>query len=127
AQDWRRPTESKRRTHPLTASPVDPKLRGDRKGPHPPSRRHAVLLGAHVSIAGGLRNAPIRAAEIDATAVQIFTKQANRWADPVLDPEQVAAFRVGMREAGVGFVCAHDSYLINLATPDPVLRDRSYA
>lgn len=86
-----------------------------------------MLLGAHVSIAGGLRNAPIRAAEIDATAVQIFTKQANRWADPVLDPEQVAAFRVGMREAGVGFVCAHDSYLINLATPDPVLRDRSYA
>lgn len=86
-----------------------------------------MLLGAHVSIAGGLRNAPIRAAEIEATAVQIFTKQANRWADPLLDPEQVAAFRTGVREAGVGFVCAHDSYLINLATADPVLRDRSYA
>ena len=86
-----------------------------------------MLLGAHVSIAGGLRNAPARAAEIDATAIQIFTKQANRWADPVLDPEEVAAFRVGLADAGVGFVCAHDSYLINLATPDPVLRDRSYA
>ena len=88
--------------------------------------RRAVLLGAHVSIAGGLRNAPLRAAEIAATAVQIFTKQANRWADPSLDAEQVADFQAGMREVGVRFVCAHDSYLINLATADPVLRDRSY-
>src|SRR5690606_20834033 len=81
----------------------------------------------HVSIAGGLRNAPVRAAEIGATAIQIFTKQANRWADPVLDPEEVRAFRAGIDEVGIRFVCAHDSYLINLATPDPVLRERSYA
>lgn len=86
-----------------------------------------MLLGAHVSIAGGLRNAPGRAAEIGATAIQIFTKQANRWADPVLDPDEVASFRAGLEEVGVRFTCAHDSYLINLATPDPVLRDRSYA
>ena len=85
-----------------------------------------MLLGAHVSIAGGLRNAPIRGAEIGATAIQIFTKQANRWAEPVLDPEAVADFRTGLVEAGIGFTCAHDSYLINLATPDPILRDRSY-
>ena len=86
-----------------------------------------MLLGAHVSIAGGLRNAPVRAAEIGATAIQIFTKQANRWADPILDPEEVTAFRTGIAEVGVRFACAHDSYLINLATPDPILRDRSYA
>lgn len=86
-----------------------------------------MLLGAHVSIAGGLRNAPPRGEEIGATAIQIFTKQANRWADPVLDPEQVEAFRAGIEEVGIRFVCAHDSYLINLATADPVLRDRSYA
>jgi deoxyribonuclease IV len=85
-----------------------------------------VLLGAHVSIAGGLRNAPIRGAEIGATAIQIFTKQANRWAEPVLDPAQVAAYRGGLVEAGIRFTCAHDSYLINLATPDPILRDRSF-
>jgi deoxyribonuclease IV len=84
-----------------------------------------MLLGAHVSTAGGMRNAIVRAAEIDATAIQIFTKQPNRWADPPLDPADVAAFRAG-REAGpVAFACAHDSYLINLATPDPILRDRS--
>jgi deoxyribonuclease-4 len=85
-----------------------------------------VLLGAHVSTAGGVANAVPRAADIEATAIQIFTKQANRWAEPILDPEQVAAFRGGLAPVGIGFACAHDSYLINLATPDPVLRDRSY-
>lgn len=86
-----------------------------------------MLLGAHVSTAGGLANAPTRAAEIEATAIQIFTKQPNRWADKDLEPAAVEAFRVGVKEQGVGFACAHDSYLINLATPDSVLRDRSYA
>ena len=85
-----------------------------------------MLLGAHVSIAGGLRNAPLRGAELGATAIQIFTKQANRWAEPLLDPAEVAAFRAGLADAGIRYACAHDSYLINLATPDPILRDRSY-
>ena len=85
-----------------------------------------MLLGAHVSTAGGVANAVPRAVEIEATAIQIFTKQANRWAEPILDPGQVAAFREGVAAAGIRFTCAHDSYLINLATPDPVLRDRSY-
>lgn len=73
-----------------------------------------------------MRNAAVRAAEIDATAIQIFTKQPNRWAEPILDPAEVSAFRDGVAAAGVGFSCAHDSYLINLATPDPILRERSY-
>jgi deoxyribonuclease IV len=86
-----------------------------------------VLLGAHVSTAGGIRNAPDRGAEIDATAIQIFTKQPNRWAEPALPDAEVEAFRTAREERGIAFVCAHDSYLINLATPDPVLRDRSFA
>lgn len=85
-----------------------------------------MLLGAHVSTAGGPANAVTRAAEIDATAIQIFTKQPNRWAEPTIAPEAAAAFRDGVHEQGIGFTCAHDSYLINLATADPVLRDRSY-
>jgi deoxyribonuclease-4 len=86
-----------------------------------------LLLGAHVSTAGGVDNAPRRGAEIDATAVQIFTKQPNRWAEKPIDPEQADAFRAGVREKGIGFTNAHDSYLINLATPKPDLRDRSLA
>jgi deoxyribonuclease-4 len=86
-----------------------------------------VLLGAHVSTAGGVRNAPLRAEEIGATAIQVFTKQPNRWAEPVCGEEDVRGFTGGVRERGIGFANSHDSYLINLATADPVLRDRSLA
>src|SRR5690606_33511035 len=92
--------------------------------PAPPA---AVLLGAHVSTAGGVTNAPLRGEEIGATAIQIFTKQPNRWAERACTAEDAAGFRQGIRSQGIGFTCSHDSYLINLATPDPVLRDRSLA
>ncbi len=74
-----------------------------------------------------MRNAPGRAAEIEATAIQVFTKMPSRWAERQIEPDDAAAFRAGCEEVGVRWACAHDSYLINLATPDPVLRDRSYA
>jgi len=86
-----------------------------------------VLLGAHVSTAGGVRNAPLRAEEIGATAIQVFTKQPNRWAEPVCGEEDVRGFTGGVRERGIGFANSHDSYLINLASADPTLRDRSLA
>jgi deoxyribonuclease-4 len=86
-----------------------------------------VLLGAHVSTAGGVRNAPPRAEEIGATAIQVFTKQPNRWAEPVCGEDDVRGFTGGVRERGIGFTNSHDSYLINLATADPVLRERSLA
>jgi deoxyribonuclease-4 len=84
-----------------------------------------VLLGAHVSTAGGVRNAPGRGAEIGATAIQVFTKQPNRWAEPVCGEEDVRGFTSGVREREIGFANSHDSYLINLATADPELRARS--
>lgn len=86
-----------------------------------------MLLGAHVSTAGGVRHAPGRGAEIGAAAVQIFTKQPNRWAEPECGPDECAAFSSGVREHGISFASAHDSYLINLATADPELREKSFA
>lgn len=86
-----------------------------------------MLLGAHVSTAGGIRNAPGRGAEIGATAIQIFTKQPNRWAEPSCGPDEARAFGEGVGERGIGFTNSHDSYLINLATPDPELRAKSLA
>jgi deoxyribonuclease IV len=86
-----------------------------------------VLLGAHVSTAGGMANAPPRAAEIEATAIQVFTKQPNRWAEPSIRDDDRDGFREGRDRHGIRFACAHDSYLINLASPDGTLRDRSYA
>lgn len=84
-------------------------------------------LGAHVSSAGGTVNAPPRATAIQASAFQLFTKQANRWAERECDGEECEAFRAAVAGSGALATCAHDSYLINLASPDPVLRARSIA
>jgi len=75
-------------------------------------------LGAHVSAAGGVRNAPGRAAEIGAASLQLFTKQPSRWAEPTFDDATAEAFKAARREHGVGVAGAHDSYLINLSSPD---------
>ena len=75
-------------------------------------------LGAHVSAAGGVQNAPGRAAEIGAANLQLFTKQPNRWAEPKIDDETAAAFRAARAEHGIEVAGAHDSYLINLSSPD---------
>ena len=83
-------------------------------------------LGAHVSTAGGVQRAPERAAALDAAAMQVFTKQPSRWAEPACGPEVVAAFREQRGVHGVIVAASHDSYLINLATADPVLFERSY-
>jgi deoxyribonuclease-4 len=75
------------------------------------------LLGAHVSVAGGLDKAFARGIESRCTALQIFTKNANRWqAKPISDAE-ASAFRQAWQESGIGPVMAHDAYLINLASP----------
>ena len=82
-------------------------------------------LGAHVSVAGGVERAPGRARLITAVNLQLFTKQPNRWAEPTLARERVRAFREARASAGIRCAVAHDSYLINLASPNPVLRRRS--
>ena len=90
--------------------------------PTPPG---AALLGAHVSAAGGTPQAPVRAKALDATALQLFTKQGNRWAERICEDEECTAFREAVRGTDVAVTVSHDSYLINLASPDPVLRARS--
>lgn len=84
------------------------------------------LLGAHVSTAGGVQHAPGRGAEVGADVIQIFTKQVNRWAERDIDEETAEAYRIALKEHGILVSGAHDSYLINLASPDRALRDRSY-
>lgn len=84
-----------------------------------------LLLGAHTSIAGGTREAPARAKAIGATAMQIFTKLAQRWAERVCADDECVAFRAALADTSVRATVAHDSYLINLASPDPTLRRRS--
>jgi deoxyribonuclease-4 len=83
------------------------------------------LLGAHVSIAGGTHHAPARAKALRATAMQIFTKMASRWAERLCADDECRAFRAALGQTDVRVTMAHDSYLINLASPDEALRRRS--
>jgi deoxyribonuclease-4 len=71
--------------------------------------------------------APGRGLAIGATAIQIFTKTPNQWREPVLTAEICDAFHREYEKSGLAAIVAHDSYLINLASPDPVLRARSIA
>jgi deoxyribonuclease-4 len=86
-----------------------------------------LLLGAHVSAAGGVPEAPLRAAALNATALQLFTKMANRWAERDCADEECRSFRERLSATNVVATMAHDSYLINLASPDTALRARSLA
>jgi deoxyribonuclease IV len=85
----------------------------------------SLLLGAHVSSAGGTHNAPVRAKAIGATALQLFTKMGNRWAERACEDDECIAWRAALAASGVLVTTAHDSYLINLASPDDTLRLRS--
>ncbi|MBW6512961.1 MAG: deoxyribonuclease IV [Desulfuromonadaceae bacterium] len=75
-------------------------------------------LGAHMSISGGLHNAFAHAAAAGCSALQIFTKNANRWAGKAISDQDAAQFKAAWKASEVGPVVAHDSYLINLAAPD---------
>jgi deoxyribonuclease-4 len=83
------------------------------------------MLGAHVSSQGGVAAAPARGAALRATAIQLFTKTPNQWREPTVTAEAVARFRAEVIRHRLERVVAHDSYLINLASPDAALRARS--
>jgi len=82
-------------------------------------------LGAHMSIAGGIDRAPGRGGAVGCTAIQIFTKSSNQWAARPLADDEVTRFRRGLDECGIRHVVAHDSYLINMCSPDEALWKRS--
>src|SRR5438067_2035781 len=74
-------------------------------GPRRPTREPVtaapLLRGAHVSSAGGIPEAPARAAAIDATAMQLFTKMANRWAERTCEDDECTLFRARLAETRV--------------------------
>ncbi|MGH7482093.1 MAG: deoxyribonuclease IV [Longimicrobiales bacterium] len=92
-----------------------------------PANAPADELGAHVSSAGGVANAPARAAALDSVVLQLFTKQPNRWAESTVDGAIREAWAREREIHRIRTAASHDSYLINLATPDPALFERSIA
>jgi deoxyribonuclease IV len=83
------------------------------------------LLGAHMSIAGGVGNALLQGKKVDCDAIQIFTKSSRQWAAKPYTGEEIEWFRINRKETGINTVVAHDSYLLNLGSPDSELRKRS--
>jgi deoxyribonuclease-4 len=83
------------------------------------------LLGAHMSISGGLEKALLRGEECGCQVIQVFTKSPNQWVCGKLPPEEMDAFHAARIRTSVVPVAAHDSYLINLASPRPENRRRS--
>ena len=81
-------------------------------------------VGAHVSISGGVENAPLNAASIGAKAFAMFTKNQRQWKSPPLTEQSIAAFRKNCEEKGftADQILPHDGYLINLGNPDPAKR-----
>ena len=83
------------------------------------------LLGAHMSIAGGYYKAVDAAAKLGMECVQLFTKNNNQWRARPLTSEDIEAFQAALERTGVKSPVAHDSYLINLASPDDALWEKS--
>ena len=83
------------------------------------------LLGAHMSIAGGVELAPIQGGKVGCEIIQLFTKNSNQWdAKPITD-DHARLFKENMKKNEIQLAFAHDSYLINLASPDPALHKKS--
>src|SRR4051794_11372829 len=86
-----------------------------------------MLYGAHVSSSGGIWTAIDRSEGIGCDAVQVFTQSPRMWRPTNHTPEAVTRFRERREEAAIGSVVCHALYLVNLASPDPVIYEKSIA
>ncbi len=84
-----------------------------------------MLLGAHMSIAGGAFNAFLHVEKAGCTTIQIFTKSSNQWRARELTDEELEKFHAEQKRTSINPVIAHDSYLINLSSPDKTLLKKS--
>jgi deoxyribonuclease-4 len=86
-----------------------------------------MLIGAHVSTAGGLVNAHGRGVEIGANAIQVFNQSPRMWRPTRWRDDDIAAFEELMANGPIGSVVIHAVYLINCASKDPAIREKSLA
>lgn len=82
-------------------------------------------FGAHVSIAGGIFHAPERGERLGCDAIQIFTKNQMQWASPPLKAKDIEKFKENLATHRPGSVITHDSYLINLGSPEEEKLEKS--
>ncbi|MBD3382147.1 MAG: deoxyribonuclease IV [candidate division Zixibacteria bacterium] len=83
------------------------------------------LIGAHMSIAGGVSNAFDHGEKVDCAALQIFTKSSNQWKSKPLTDDEIERFHRRQKETGIYPVIAHTAYLINIASPKEAIYKKS--
>jgi deoxyribonuclease IV len=84
-----------------------------------------LLIGAHMSIAGGVENAITAGQSINCTAIQIFTHSNRQWKVNPLKPESVTLFKQAWQQSTIGSIIAHAGYLLNLGSPQQSVREKS--
>lgn len=84
-----------------------------------------LWIGAHTSAAGGAPNALLEGKEIGATSIQLFTSNQKQWTGRKITKEEIALWEKTLDETGISEVMSHDSYLINLGSPDPEMLQKS--
>jgi deoxyribonuclease-4 len=87
----------------------------------------SILLGAHMSIAGGVHTAVERGISIGCTTMQMFVKNNNQWRGKELSDEDISTYKKLLRESSIGPVVVHDTYLINLCARDAQILRKSRA
>jgi deoxyribonuclease IV len=85
-----------------------------------------MQFGAHESIAGGVYNAVLLGKQATCDTIQMFNKSSNQWRAKKLGTEEVDQFFKTIEETGVTVATSHTSYLINIASPEPELNDKSF-
>lgn len=90
-----------------------------------PFAARRMLLGAHVSVSGGVERAPPAGKAIGCDVIQIFSKNQMQWKASPLKPESIEGFKAGIKEHGLGPTLVHCSYLLNCASPDDALWQKS--
>ena len=85
-----------------------------------------MLLGAHVSIAGGVELAPSRAKDLGCDVMQIFSKNQRQWRSSPLKQESIDGYKKGVEAASLGPTLVHCSYLLNCASPDDAAWTKSW-
>lgn len=88
-------------------------------------KKQRLLLGAHMSVAGGYENAIIAGQSIDCSVIQIFTKSNRQWAAKPISQEAADLFKQTLQTSSIESVSAHASYLINIGSADPQLYKKS--
>jgi deoxyribonuclease-4 len=84
-----------------------------------------ILIGAHTSAAGGAPNALQQGKDIGATTIQFFTSNQKQWNGRVISEEEIALWKKTLDETGITDIMSHDSYLINLGSPNEELLAKS--